>query len=281
MKYLPYADSPTVKSYTRWERFEEALEKVGEASVSGVERSVTALPEPENWFMEEHVKRAVGFRMSSGEVRVASKDGMSFVHIEGELDGTLLVVEDSSRSPLSVTGRLEGRGTLLHLVRGNGPHFSRWEVVGDVRVHTLVEGRDVYLRYVGSGNIRAFGVSRGERTDVNHLFTAGNITNVHLLVGEAGTFHVHRPLVRVEKGGKARVETLLYKNGGFVAAVPSMEVLTNEVEEAAHSVADIVPSEDHLFYLRTRGLDEYSAKKFVLEELEHMLLGGLARKWRV
>ncbi len=278
-KYLPFADSPTIKSYTRWERFDEALSKEGKPVVKGLKEEKTKLPEPENWFVEEHVKRAKGFRISSGEVYIASREGMAFLHVEGEVKGKLLIIESSEKAPLSLTGKLKGSGEVLHVIKGNGPHFSRWELEGNLTVRTYVEGEDIYLRYVGKGEIKAYGVSKGKRSDVHHLFYAGNVVNRHLLLGEEGSFLVHRPLVKVLEGGEAHLETLLVKEGGLVVGVPSVEVLSGKVKSATHAVKDLVPSEEQLFYLRSRGFREREAKEHLVEEVKRFLLGDIYQRF--
>lgn len=274
-KYLPFADSPTIKSYTRWEHFDEALSVEGTPVVEGLKEGPVELPEPENWFLEEHLKRAKGFRIVSNRVKIASKGGMTFLHVEGEVNGRVLVVESSENAPLSVTGRLKGSGEILHVVKGKGPHFSRWELEGDITVRTYAEGEDIYLRYVGRGKIAAYGVSKGKWVDVHHLFEAGEIVNRHLLLGEEGSFLVHRPLARVFENGEAHLETLLVKEGGFVVGVPSVEVFSGRVRSATHAVKDLVPSEEQLFYLRSRGFNKKKAKEYLIEEVKRFLLGEL------
>ena len=279
-KYLPYADSPTIRSYTRWERFEEALGKAGEPIVEGLQPFPVDLPNPEGWFMEEHIKRTKSYKVVANKVRISSKNGTSFLHVEGDVNNTLFIVEDSERAPLSITGKLRGSGEIFHIVRGKGPHFSRWELEGNFTIRTYVEGDDIYLRYVGKGDILAYGVSSGERSDVHHMFEArgSKVINKHLLLGRSGSFLVHRPLVRVFKGGEAHLETFLVKEGGFVVGVPSIEVMTAEVRGATHSVKDLLPSEEQMFYLQSRGISPVEGKRFLIEQVKRYLLGDLYSK---
>ncbi|NPA86658.1 MAG: SufD family Fe-S cluster assembly protein [Candidatus Diapherotrites archaeon] len=276
-KYLPYGDSPTIKSYTRWERFEEALKSKGEIRVEGVEPSKFSPFEDELWWSGIHFQRARGFRATSKKISIRSKGGIAFAHVEVPLDGELFIFEDSTESPLSVSGSIKGKGIVYHVLRGRNPHFSLWKVEGDVTVHTLVETVDGFLRYRGRGNIDARGVSRGGRSDVYHVFEAErtSISNRHLLVGTDGSFLVHRPLGRVHEGGEVFLETLLHKEGGMVIGVPAVEVYTSRVKGARHAVKDLLPSEEQMFYLRSRGFSPEEARSFLLKEVTRFLLGKI------
>ncbi len=255
------ADSPTIKYYTRWELFEEAKKKKGKVEVLGAE------------------KQGEVFSVEGKRVEIRTVEGTGHAHVEGNVKERLFIVEDSTRGPLFVTGRIQGKGEVFHLIRGGNIHYSHWEVKGNLVVRTLLVGREIYLRYDGEGRLRLYGVSLPGRSDVNHHLTAGDIENVHLLVPDDSSFLVHRPLVKLGKGGSAHVETR-FLPGGLVVAVPSVEVYTSEVETASHSVKDLSFTGDQLFYLRSRGLTPHEARSLLIEETMKFLLGGLYEEAR-
>ncbi len=272
-EYLPYGDSPTIRSYTRWEVFEEAAKREGSAKVSGVEESREDLLPPHLWFDNLHNQKVSTFRITDNKVSIEGKDGMSFLHLKGRVEGTLLIEEKGN---VSVTGELKGRGTVLHVVEG-GPHYSRWNIEGDINIRTLVKGEDIYLRYETRGNIDARGVSLEGRSDINHELHVenGEVFTSHLLIGREGDFLVYRPVAKVYRGGKSHLEALLLKRGGFVVGVPSVEVYTSDVRAASHSVKDLVLSEEQLFYLRSRGFSPEEAERYLMDSLLQFLLGDL------
>ncbi len=276
LTYLPYADSPTVKSYTRWDVFDRVFrEGKGNLSTEGLVKERIPLLSDDFPFVKLHNQNAETFVAASDSIRVKSTGGPSFAHVKVLLEGgSVTVIEDSSDSPLSVTGEIEGSGEVFHIIYGKHPHFSRWNISGDFTVRTVVIGKDAYNRYVTRGNITAYGVSGGERTDVHHEFyvEGSDVLNVHLLIGDKDTFHVHRPVAKVYKGGKSHLETLLLKRGGFVTGVPSVEVYTSDVRGASHSVKDVVVTDEQRFYLRSRGIKNEEIENYVLEELMKYLL---------
>ncbi len=80
----------------------------------------------------------------------------------------------------------------------------------------------------------------------------------------------HKGLARVEKGAwgsslvvRSRLTPLTPTSK--VYAMPTLEVTSNEVVEAAHSASHAPVSDDVLFYLRSRGLELRDALRLVIE----------------
>ena len=80
---------------------------------------------------------------------------------------------------------------------------------------------------------------------------------------------LYRGLIEVGKeasgtNGYQKEDVLILNEGAVADAIPNLEINNNEVK-CSHGVSIGKISEEHLFYLMSRGLDENLAKKEVIE----------------
>ncbi|MGC9191417.1 MAG: SufB/SufD family protein [Conexivisphaera sp.] len=110
---------------------------------------------------------------------------------------------------------------------------------------------------------------------------AGSSSSVSAIgVALDGGYVVVRGIASLEEGAaRSRTEftagVALMGEGARGYAVPMLEVHTGEVLEAKHHSFEAKPSEDQLFYLRSRGLSESEAKGLVMFGLASSQLGVL------
>ncbi len=91
---------------------------------------------------------------------------------------------------------------------------------------------------------------------------------------------IHRGLAKVHRRAKEAstiIESTLLALGNKAKAnsIPMLEIETGNVREAKHSTSITRLSEEHLFYMATRGIDEKEAEKLVIKEITSSMLSKL------
>ncbi len=264
--YQPYGDSPTIKSYTRWE---EIGRHVGRGNVYITGALPTVLSESElrieNKLLREHFIHARAYVVRERTVTVKVEDAAA--HIYGAPD--VLITEGSG----SIV--MEGGGKdVLHIHRGGTVYVHIFLRNGSV-TSIVRDGEDSHVRYDVEGlggEMGIRGVAYGKRVDVvTNLFIKGGAKGLveYTLLVPPGGFLVHRgfgKLLKGSKGGKVHMDSsYILAPGGFAVSVPSIEVYHGDVRGASHESRNLSLTEDQLFYMKTRGLSTKEAYRLYVE----------------
>lgn len=305
--YQSYGDSPTIKAYTNWSIFEDALSRddysIGE--VIGA-HPVDAIPSltfdpASNRALAHHFSKLPSFLLWDGSEHVLSRssqthaaqhiifciqeDSSVFLEDIADLSSKSLTVDVLVRPGVSL--RLE------HLVRGNHPQYTH------IRIHLgkgssfsgnlAVIGSNIHVHYEAflNGHFASFALSGASITGRSDVITdafarsESNTASVrHLLLSSPGDFLVHRGVLRVENqssGALVDMDSAFLATGGFVAAVPQLEVLTDNVRGASHRARDLGLGEEQVFYMLSRGLRADEIMDVYVTGLVENLLGKLGK----
>jgi len=309
--YQRYGDSPTVKSYTDWSVFERVLSarNYSPGEVAGAS-PVDSLPrfsfDPSSHrALAYHFSRLPAFFSWDGSPRVvsASRYGHSaqhfYVHVRGKRELVLEDVAAVSSKTLTLDVFIEEGGALLlnHFLHGGHPQYTHLRVhLGRGASFTgrlAVLGRNAHVRYDvflhrRGADFSLSGLSVTGRSDVVTNATVcserSSVNVRHLLLSSPGDFLVHRGVLRVDRPASAaavEMDSAFITSGGFVAAVPQLEVLTDRVRRATHKVRDAGLSTEQLFYMLSRGISEETAWALYVERFAETLLGEMCRDGRV
>lgn len=304
--YQPYGDSPTVRAYTDWSMFEGAFSRggVSPGTVKGA-RPAGAVPsfsfDPgSNRALAHHFSKLPSFLLWDGSGYVLS--GSSRAHTTQHFffcveKGSEVLLEDlADTSSKSLTADVFVRPgaslRLQHIVRGSHPQYTHLRVHlgagASLSVNLAVIGSNAHVRYEvflngPSASFELSGASITGRSDVitdAFVRSESNTASVrYLLLSSPGDFLVHRGVLRVEhRSSMALVDmdSAFLTAGGFVAAVPQLEVLTDDVRGASHRARDIGLDDERVFYLLSRGLGVEEAVEMYLKDVVGDLLGELA-----
>ncbi len=294
-RFQPWGDSPTLRSYTDWEVLEGAFRNPtpGEASGEPLDDvPLFSFDVAEDRATAIHFSSAFFFR---GGERIVSRSSSGYAAHHFVVEGPARI-EEEARAPKSATFDVyvDG-GDIVHVVDASAPLFSyvRLHAAPDsrVRVWIIVKGGPAHVRYrvfPGDGaDVSLSGLSLPSRSDVVTDAVLSPRSSVHvryvLLQGEAGML-VHRGVLRVgreAKWSRAVMESGFLTLGGLAVAVPQLEVLTDAVAEARHSARDLIPQEEALFYMRSRGVSPDDALRVHVESVARSVLGPLWGEERV
>ncbi len=294
-RFQPWGDSPTIRSYTDWRAFEDAFVDPlpGEASGKPIEDvPLFSFDVGEDRVTATHFAHALFFR-GGGQIVSRSTEGYSAHHFL--VEGPTRVVEEA-RAPKSATFDvyIDG-GEILHVVDASAPCFSYGRLHAapgsHVRIWVVVRGGPVHLRYrifpEEGADVSLSGLSLPSRSDVVTDAVVASNASVRvryvLLQGASGML-VHRGVLRVERGAegaRAVMDSSFLTLGGLAVSVPQLEVLTDAVDEARHSARDLHPSDEALFYIRSRGVSPSEALRIHVESVAERVLGPLWREKKV
>jgi len=304
--YQNSADSPTVRGYTDWSVFEGVLpaDRYSRGEVVGV-RSTAAIPSfdfapSSHRALAHHFSRLPSFFAWDGSPHVVSKStsGHTAHHFFLPVScGSELFLEDialKSSKTLTIDVFVEDGGSLhlLHLLNGTYPQYTHVRIHlgagSSFSGHLAVIGSNAHINYEAflygkQASFSLSGLSITGRSDVvtDAILRSENGTvNVkHLLLSSPRDFLAHRGVVRVEpssSGALVDMDSSFITSGGFVAVVPQLEILTDNVRAASHRARDIGLDDERVFYMRSRGLSGEDVFRTYVEHLARELLGELS-----
>ncbi len=303
--YQPYGDSPTIRSYTRWELFEDAFS--GDAWDRGKVIGAVPVDAIPSFSFDPSRSRALAHHFSklpaiytwdgSKELLLESGEGHTAQHILFCVrNDAKIYIRDVSRNSKSATLDILVRpgvsADISLLVSGSAPQYLH------IRVHLgresrftsrlAVIGQDAHVHYeVFLNGERAStdisGGSIGGRSDVVTDVFAGSKSNRafvrHLIFSSPGDFLAHRGVIRVERassGAEVDMDSAFLTTGGLAVSVPQLEILTDDVVHAAHRSRDLSPDDEQVFYAQTRGLSSDAFLELYVKELLRSRVASLA-----
>ena len=299
-----YGDSPTIRSYTDWSAFEDAMRlSVSSGFVSGVVRRDTltsfSFDPSQNRMLAYHFANLPAAFIANDDTVVlrSEADVFALQHVLFCVNGeeNITIHDFASDGPKSTTlDVLVHPGASLRLKilvsgafpqylharyhLGSGSTLSIQSVVlsGNARVHHefFLNGSSSSLRYTGAS-------IRGRSDVITDAFVRGSNNTArlsHALFSAEGDFLVHRGVIRVERtstGTDADMDSAFYTTGGLAVSVPTLEVLTDDVRRASHRSRDLSLGEEQMLYLRARGLSESEILDLYVSSLLEHYAGNL------
>ncbi len=300
---LPYQkinDSPTIKHYTDWARFEEAELYLGQGKVSGnlnvveVNDTDSGIPYDSKLVPLIEATAVKGIAEVSGEKGlVVEANGKKLVPINLKLD----VKDDSSLTLLFKASEGAMIGFLINMEVPRGVK-ARVDLILDSDPNSLAYGR---YKVVNSGSLelrvvtttakagRVQGEVRLKEDAVNTFLVRslgydGSMDNVIDVIHEGprsvseGTLKAvsfNNAMISIR--GVASILEAAYDSStsiigkSFVqgpnaraVVTPMLEVKTGRVKTAKHSASAMKVPEDLLFYLESRGLDKKEANALIV-----------------
>ena len=305
--FQPHGDSPTIKSYTDWNVFNEAMSlPVSSGSVSGASPTDVlasfSFDPSANRMLAYHFANLPSFFMSDSDHIVLASNGDAFslqhVLICAREKRTVRIDDIAENGPKSTTidvlVRPDVSVSILLRVSGNHPqHLHVRYHLGNgssLDVSSVVIGQNAHVHHEffvnGSGaSVTYRGASIRGRSDViTDVFISGDSDFArvsHGLFSAESDFLVHRGVIRVERrssGADVDMDSAFYTTGGLAVNVPMLEVLTSDVTRASHRARDLALDEDRMFYLRTRGLSPASAEELYVSSIMRRFAGDLAEE---
>ncbi|NPA77095.1 MAG: hypothetical protein GXN93_05070 [Candidatus Diapherotrites archaeon] len=303
--YQPYSDSPTIRSYTNWDAFEDAFSAdhwtVGRVSGATPTDAIPSLSfDPSsNRALAHHFARLPSFHLWDGSDTVAleASGNHTAQHVVFCIreDASILlkdIAPYSKSATLDVLVRPGVSADLSLLVQGAAVQYVHLRVhlgaSSSFSSRLAVVGKNTHVHYEvflnGEGaSVDVSGGSVGGRSDViTDVFTRSSNNRAyvrHVLFSAPGDFLVHRGVIRVERGAVAAdvdMDSAFLTTGGLAVSVPQLEILTDDVSHAAHRSRDLSPSSEQLFYAQTRGVRSAEFMQMYVDSILRSRVGSLA-----
>ncbi|GEM_PF-6619634 len=304
--YRQFADSPTIREYTRWSVFDEAFSKDGTVRVTG---AVGASSVPRFSFdptahraLAEHFSRIDVLHIASGnEIASDTVSGHGRLHVFLCISGEREIVLDdravggSKSVTYDVFLRPGARATIYHYVRSENPHYVHVRVHGDERsslraviVARATEAHVHYELFPAEGAdlvVDALLLEGGTDLVVDGVGAPhARISSRSILLSSVGSFLVSRGRLSAplpSKEASLSADVLYLSSGGLAVGVPELSVDDPSVSEARHGVRSIALSPEALFYLESRGLSPGDALHMYVEGILASVVGSrvLGQQW--
>jgi Fe-S cluster assembly protein SufD len=215
-------------------------------------------------FIEEYAGEDEAFCNSVTEV---------FVGEEAEVDVLTLIRPDGMRKTCHrAVARVAAGGTLRWYIATAGGCFAR------VDVEAFLDGPEAESYLIG------LGVGEGSRTldhrTVQNHVAGDSVSRIHfgtLLKGASSS--IYRGMIRMEEGALRsdayqKNDNLMLEAGPMAKAIPKLEILTDDVKCSHGSTVGRLSDED-LFYLASRGIDQSEARLLIADGfIRKQLLGA-------
>ncbi len=288
--YRQYADSPTIREYTRWDVFDAAFSApAGDVSLEGL-APARAVPHfsfnpAEHRALARHFSVLRGAYIPvSGRISTDARSGHAAIHVFycAAKDGVLWIDDLATMGSKSVTYDVFVRDgvsiRLVHVLRSEHPHYVRLRLhagpSSSVELALAAEGGEAHVHYevFAEHGAKALVTSLllGGRVDLIVDGVAGRssvIRSSSFLLSDGGSFLVSRGLMRVPTGAvdaEASTDVAYLSSGGLAIAVPELSVDEPAVRAARHGVRNIAPSSEMLFYLASRGISPEDSVRMYL-----------------
>ena len=304
--YRQFADSPTIREYTRWGVFEEVFSKDGTVLVTGA-AGASSVPrfsfDPAvHRALAEHFSRIDALHIASGdEIASDTVSGHGRLHIFLCISGEREIVLDdlafggSKSVTYDVFLRHGSRATVYHYIRSKNPHYVHVRVHGDedsfLRAVVVARATEAHVHY-------ELFPAEGADLAVNALLVDGRadlvvdgvgapraeVSSKTILLSPPGSFLVSRGRLSAplqSTGASISADVLYLSSGGLAVGVPELSVDDPSVSEARHGVRSIALSPEALFYLQSRGLSPESALHMYIEGILESVVGSrvLGQSW--